>query len=162
MGFPATTIAGETVEIVSKEDNGDRQVLVTAEDQRYVMSDANDGTIEPYNPEKHIGGSATQAVESIVNPLTNVDATEFANAKAEAEAAAPFDATEAAEAKAAFDKDPLSGGDEIVVEEGVTTDLAEEQPSGGVVKDGPPPSTGGADVPLPVPVPSTQEPPTSP
>lgn len=143
--FTVRTVAGEEIEIVEKIAGDQRVILVTAEDQRYVSAEQG-GLVEPFDPAKHGQGlPATGAAGAKWSP--SADATEAAEAREALKNDLPADATEAAEAKAELEADltqsperplptPVPGGEGG--DEGKTTDLAEEQPSGGVVKDGPP------------------------
>jgi hypothetical protein len=97
--YTVTTVAGEEITIVDKisgPEFGERIVLVTAEDQRYVSADQG-GLVEPFNPEKHVGGNAATG-EAAAGWTPSADATEAAEAKANADI--PTDATDAANAKA--------------------------------------------------------------
>ena len=144
--FTVRTVAGEEIEIVEKIAGDQRVILVTAEDQRYVSAEQG-GLVEPYNEEKHGQGSAATG-ESAAKWSESADATEAAEAREALKRDLPADATEAAEAKAALEGElaqgkieqplpvPVPGGEGEG--EGTTTNLAEEQPSGGNVKDGPP------------------------
>lgn len=127
--FTVTTVAGEEVEIVGKisgPEFGERIVLVTAEDQRYVAAEQG-GAVEPFDPAKHVGGTAATG-EAGAKWTETADATEAAEAREELKNNLPADATEAAEAKAGLETELTQSA----------TDLATEQPEGSGLKEAPP------------------------
>ena len=102
--FTVRTVAGEEIEIVGKIPGDQRVILVTAEDQRYVSTEQGSGLVEPYDPEKH-GASSVATGNAAAKWGPAADATDAAEARAAFGADLPADATEAAEAEAALEAD---------------------------------------------------------
>lgn len=125
--FTVTTVAGEEIEIVEKisgPEYGERIVLVTAEDQRYVSAEQG-GVVEPFDPAKHVGGSAATG-EAGAKWTETADATEAAEAREELKNSLPTDATEAAEAKAGLETELTQQS------------TADSQPEGAATEEDPP------------------------
>lgn len=115
--FTVRTVAGEEIEIVEKisgPEYGERIVLVTAEDQKYVSSEQG-GLVEPFNADVHVGGNAATG-EAAAKWTETADATDAAEQREALKNDPPADATEAAEAKAALEAElaqtpsPVMGG----------------------------------------------------
>ena len=122
--YTVLTVAGEEMEIVDKIDIDGVSVLVTAEDQRYVPSDQNDGTVQPFNPAIHVGGNAATG-EAGGKWTESLDATDAADAREALKNDLPADATDAANAEAALEGE---------ITQSPTPPAAEEKPPAQVDK----------------------------
>jgi len=142
--YTVVTVAGEEVEIVSKYGEGDQIILVTAAGAKYVSAGQDNDWVEPYDPDKHLGGDSVghepneNTEGGMTNPLDGIDATAHANATAELEAdAMGVDTTTAdASAETAGEPDEMMGGSDGPLPPSVNADEApaeekpEEKPEG--------------------------------